>query len=70
MTAKKEADYQGLSSELDAVLSALQQPDVAVDDAVKLYEQGMKLVTQLEKHVTSAENKLEKLHLQMQQETE
>jgi exodeoxyribonuclease VII small subunit len=70
MTAKKEADYQGLSSELDAVLSALQQPDVAVDEAVKLYEQGMKLVTQLEKHVTSAENKLEKLHLQMQQENQ
>jgi len=70
MTAKKEADYQGLSSELDAVLAALQQPDVAVDEAVKLYEQGMKLVTQLEKHVSQAENKLEKLHLQMQQETE
>ncbi len=70
MPAKKEADYQGLSSELDAVLSALQQPDVAVDEAVKLYEQGMKLVTQLEKHVAQAENKLEKLHLQMQQETE
>lgn len=70
MTAKKEADYQGLSSELDAVLSALQQPDVAVDEAVALYEQGMKLVAQLEKHVTSAENKLEKLHLQMQQENQ
>lgn len=70
MTAKKEADYQGLSSELDAVLSALQQPDVAVDEAVKLYEQGMKLVARLEKHVTSAENKLEKLHLQMQQENQ
>ena len=68
MTAKKEADYQGLSSELDAVLSALQQPDVAVDEAVKLYEQGMKLVTQLEKHVSQAEVKLEKLHLQMVQE--
>jgi len=30
----------------------------------------MKLVIQLEKHVTSAENKLEKLHLQMQQENQ
>lgn len=65
---KKEADYQTLSSELDATLAALQQPDVAVDEAVKLYEQGMKLVSQLEKHVTAAENTLEKLHLQMQQD--
>lgn len=53
--------YQNLNVELDAVLAKLQDPDVHVDDAVKLYEQGMRLVTQLEKHLQAAENKLTKL---------
>lgn len=70
MPTKKPVDYQTLSRELDSVLSALQQPDVAVDEAVKLYEQGMKLITQLENHVAQAENTLEKLHLQLRQDKE
>lgn len=70
MPTKKPVDYQTLSQELDSVLSALQQPDVAVDEAVKLYEQGMKLITQLENHVAQAENTLEKLHLQLGQDKE
>ena len=68
MSAKKPVDYQQLSQELDGVLAALQQPDVAVDEAVKLYEQGTKLIAQLEDHVTKAENTLEKLHLQQDKE--
>lgn len=60
-----QADYQTTSQKLDMVLSALQQPDVAVDEAVKLYEKGMKLVEQLEHHVANAENKLEKVRLRL-----
>lgn len=57
-------DYQTLSLELDAVLTQLQQSDVQVDDAVKLYERGLQLVQQLETFVATAENKLESLRLQ------
>jgi exodeoxyribonuclease VII small subunit len=63
MTAKTE-DYQTLSSELEQVLGALQQPDVQVDEAVKLYEQGLKLAATLETHLQAAENKIQKLKLQ------
>lgn len=66
MPEKKELDYQTLEQELDAVLTALQQPNVAVDEAVILYEKGMKLVAQLETHVTTAENKLRTLRLELQ----
>lgn len=66
----KQADYQTTSQELDMVLNALQQPDVAVDEAVKLYEKGMKLVEQLEHHVANAENKLEKVRLRLGAPTE
>lgn len=59
----KAKDYQELSLELDEVLAKLQQPDVRVDEAVKLYEQGLKLIEQLEQHLEQAENKIETLKL-------
>lgn len=62
--AAKQTDYQALNAELDGVLAALQQPDVQVDEAVKLYERGLKLIAQLETHLQQAENKLAKLKLQ------
>lgn len=68
--AQKESSktYQELSSELDNVLATLQQPDIAVDEAVKLYEQGMKLAAELEKHIAKAENTLQKVRLQLSEE--
>ena len=54
-------DYQTLSDQLDGVLAKLQAPDVHVDEAVKLYEEGLKLIAALEKHLKQAENKIEKL---------
>lgn len=68
--AQKESPktYQELSSELDNVLATLQQPDIAVDEAVKLYEQGMKLAAELEKHIAKAENTLQKVRLQLSEE--
>lgn len=56
-----DISYQTLQAELDAVMAKLQDPEVQVDDAVALYEQGIKLVAQLEKHLAQAENKLTKL---------
>jgi exodeoxyribonuclease VII small subunit len=65
MTAKSpEEDYQTLSRDLETVLAQLQQPDVQVDEAVKLYEQGLALAVKLEKHLQTAENKIRKLKLQ------
>lgn len=61
--AKEPKDYQTMQTELDAVLADLQRPDVQVDEAVKLYEEGLKLVKQLTAHLEQAENKLEKLRL-------
>lgn len=55
--------YQALSSELDDILAALQQPNVQVDEAVKLYERGLAIVKELESQLKLAENKIEKLTL-------
>lgn len=54
-------DYQTLNDKLETVLDKLQAPDVRVDEAVELYEEGLKLIAGLEKHLKQAENKIEKL---------
>lgn len=59
----KVKDYQTLNLELDEVLSKLQRPDIHVDEAVALYEQGLKLISSLEKQLGEAETKIEKLKL-------
>lgn len=66
----KTKDYQALSLELDEVLAKLQQPDVQVDQAVTLYEQGLALISQLEAHLEQAENKIEELKLAALKEDE
>lgn len=60
---ERSKDYQALSLELDEVLAKLQRPNIQVDEAVKLYEQGLGLIEQLEKHLQEAENKIEQLKL-------
>jgi len=64
----KEKDYQALSLELDEILAKLQQPDVRVDTAVALYEQGLALIVRLEKQLDEAENKIKVLKLAATQE--
>ena len=68
--AKETKDYQTLSLELDEVLSRMQQPDATVDETVKLYERGLKLIEALEKHLADAETKIETLTLAATTKTE
>jgi len=59
----KTKDYQALNLELENILAALQQPNVQVDEAVKLYDQGLKLIALLEQHLNEAENTIQRLKL-------
>jgi len=59
-----DTNYQELHERLELVLDKLQAPDVRVDEAVMLYEEGLKLIASLEKQLKQAENKIEKLKLQ------
>jgi exodeoxyribonuclease VII small subunit len=58
----KELDYRAMSDELEAIVLALQQDDIDVDVAMQKYERGLELVSQLEKYLKTAENKIEKLN--------
>jgi exodeoxyribonuclease VII small subunit len=61
MPSKQEPTYQELRAQLDELLQKLQDPDCDVDAAVDLYEQALTLVTKLETHLESAENRIKKV---------
>ena len=56
-----KANYQILREELDIVLDKIQSDTVDVDEAIKLYEQGIKLAKQLEEYLDKAQNKITKI---------
>jgi exodeoxyribonuclease VII small subunit len=58
---KAEPSYQELQAQLDEILARLQSDDVDVDTALKLYQEGQKLVKSLESRLTNAENTIRKL---------
>ena len=57
----KQQNYQSLSSKLDTILSALQVPDLNIDEAIELYKQGQKVIKELEAYLKTAENEVRKL---------
>lgn len=59
----KTEDYRSLQDELDTILSSLQQSELDIDEAVKLYERGQQVIQQLEKYLKTAENKITKLKI-------
>lgn len=56
-----KASYQVLKNELDELMANLQQEDLDVDEAVKLYKRGLELVKQIEDHLKSAENNVKEV---------
>lgn len=53
--------YEQLKTELDTILAELQRDDLDIDQALKHYERGLKLVKQLEQYLKTAENKVTEL---------
>ena len=58
---RQNQSYKTMSDELDAILSALQAQDLDVDEALKLYDRGQKIITELESYLQNAENKIRQL---------
>ncbi len=60
-TKKPIIEYVSLKAELDGVMAELQREDLDVDIALTQYERGLELVSQLEKYLTTAENRVTEL---------
>ncbi len=61
MAKSKQPTYEELKSQLDEIMSALQQDDLDVDKALEYYQKGLELVQALETHLKTAENKVAEL---------
>lgn len=64
MTTQK-TDYRTLTAELEQIVDRLQSGEIGIDEAAKSYEQGMKLVKQLEAHLKTAENQITELQAKL-----
>lgn len=60
--AKKTAafDYRAKAEELERVTAGLQDPNVEIDEATKLYTAGLKLIDELEAYLNRAEAAVKK----------
>lgn len=54
-------EYRKLSDELNQILDKIQERDIEVDEAIKLYERGTDITKQLEDFLKNAENKITSL---------
>ncbi len=64
----QDQKYDELSSELDKVIAALQAPDISVDKALELYEEGSKLISQLQNYLQNAQNTINKIKVDIGEE--
>ncbi len=56
--AKKELSFEESIIELKKILAQLESPDLGVDEALKLYESGVKLVRNCESKLENARQKI------------
>lgn len=63
-------DYRKMTSELKGLLDDMQNENTDVDEAMKKYEHGQKLIKNLEKYLDEAENKLVETKLSGREKTE
>lgn len=61
MSTETPTDYRNLNEELETLLNELQGGDLDIDEAVKKYQRGMEIVTELQKYLKDAENKVKKV---------
>lgn len=53
-----KANYQALKLQLDDILAKLQDDELDIDEAAKLYAQGQKVVAELEVYLTKTKQQL------------
>lgn len=58
---KKPADYQTLQSELDALITQLQDEDIGIDEALKCYEAGLAKIAELQQQLDAAEHRVREI---------
>jgi len=65
-TGAAKQSYAELNRQLDEIVAKLQDPEVAVDDATRYYEQALEFIRQLERHLDKAENRILEIKTKLQ----
>lgn len=58
---EKPGDFERSLQRLEAVVAELERPELALEQSVKLFEEGMALVEECRKQLDAAEGKVEML---------
>jgi len=58
---EKKFNFEEKMNELNKIVNSIQQNDLTLDESLKLYEEGKKIVATLEQALKEAESKVEKI---------
>lgn len=58
---ENKRDYRKMSAELAKIIEWFESDQVNLDEAVIKYEQALKLITEIEAYLKTAENKVKKI---------
>ena len=53
-------NYAELKTKLDELMAVLENPDISLDEALETHKQAKKVISQIEKYLESAKDKVEK----------
>jgi exodeoxyribonuclease VII small subunit len=53
--------YREMAEQLDQIMLWFESDDIDIDEAVKKYEEAVKLLDEMEKYLKTAENKIRKI---------
>lgn len=59
--SEKEINFEKELARLKEIVSLIQQKDLSLDESLKLYEEGSKIVKLLNEELEKAEKKVEKI---------
>ena len=61
MASEKKPDFKKEMERLDEIVDKISNRTLPLDEALKLYEEGVKIVKELEKELEEAKEKVEKV---------
>ena len=59
--SEKEINFEEELNRLKAIVNDIQQKDLSIDESLKLYEEGEKIIAILTEELKKAESKVEKV---------
>ncbi len=66
MVKENNRNYQKMNSELAEIIEWFESDKVNLDEAVAKYKQALKLITEIETYLKTAENKIKKISIKLE----